>query len=86
MKTVDEIRNSLEEILGDGLNIKVYFGVRQPPEREYFRADISPNDAAILCQQFVNGLRHYFENKDLETFELSRLDERSPVASLAFRS
>ena len=77
MKTVEELRNSLEEILGEGLNIRLYLGVGKPPEREYFRADVSPDDAVILCEQFVGGLRSYFENEDLETFELSRLDERA---------
>lgn len=77
MKTVEELRNSLEEILGEGLNIRVYLGVGKHPEREYLRANVSPDDAAILCEQFVGGLRRYFENEDLETFELSRLDERA---------
>lgn len=77
MKTVEELRSSLEEILGEGLNIRVYLGVGKPPEREYLRADVSPDDAVILCEQFVGGLRSYFDNEDLETFELSRLDERA---------
>ena len=77
MKTVEELRNSLEEILGDGLNIKVYLGVGKHPEREYLRANVSPEDAEILCEQFVGGLRHYFGTGDLKTFELSRLDERA---------
>ena len=77
MKTVKELRNSLEEILGEGLNIRVYLGVGRHPEREYLRANVSPVDAAILCKQFVSGLRDYFNNKDLETLELSRLDERA---------
>lgn len=77
MKTVEELRNSLEEILGEGLNIRVYLGVGKPPEREYLRANVSPEDAVILCEQFVGGLRHYFGTEDLETFELSRLDERA---------
>lgn len=79
MKTVEELRNSLEAILGEGLNIRVYLGVGKHPEREYLRADVSPDDAAILCGQFVAGLRRYFENEDLETLELSRLDERANV-------
>lgn len=77
MKTVEELGNSLEEILGSGLNIRVYLGVGKPPEREYLRANVSPEDAVILCEQFVGGLRHYFGTEDLETFELSRLDERA---------
>src|SRR5450830_933551 len=77
MKTVEELRNSLEEILGEGLNIKLYLGVGKAIEREYFRADISPDAAVILCEQFVEGLRRYFKNEDLETFNLSLLDERA---------
>lgn len=77
MKTVEELRNSLESILGEGLNIRVYLGIGRPPEREYLRADVSPEDAVVLCEQFVSGLRHYFETEDLETLELSRLDERA---------
>lgn len=77
MKTVEELRNRLGEILGDGLNIKVYLGIGKNTEREYLRADVSPGDAAVLCGQFVGGLHRYFENEDLETFELSRLDERA---------
>lgn len=77
MKTVEELRNSLEEILGEGLNIRVYLGLGRPPAREYFRADISPQGAVVLCGQFVGGLRHYFDTEDLQTLELSRLDERA---------
>ena len=77
MKTVKELRNSLEVILSEGLNIRVYLGVGRHPEREYLRANVSPEDAAILCKQFVSGLRDYFNTKDLETLELSRLDERA---------
>jgi hypothetical protein len=77
VKTVKELRNSLEEILGEGLNIRVYLGVGRHPEREYLRANVSPEDAAILCKQFVSGLRDYFSTKSLETLELSRLDERA---------
>jgi hypothetical protein len=77
VKTVKELRNSLEEILGEGLNIMVYLGVGRHPEREYLRANVSPDDAAILCKQFVSGLRDYFGTKGLATLELSRLDERA---------
>lgn len=77
MKTVNELRNSLEEILGESLNIRVYLGVGRHPERVYLRANVGPEDAAILCQQFVSGLRGYFSNTDLETLELSRLDARA---------
>lgn len=77
MKTVKELRNRLEEILGEGLNIRVYLGVGRHLEREYLRANIPPEDAAILCIQFVLGLRDYFSARDLETLELSRLDERA---------
>lgn len=77
MKTVEKLRNRLEEILGEGLNIRVYLGVGKPPEREYLRANVSPDDAVILCKQFVSGLRHYFGTEDLETLELSRLDDRA---------
>lgn len=77
MKTVEELRNSLEGIFGEGLNIGVYLGVGKSPEREYFRTDLCQDDAVILCEQFVGGLRNYFENEDLQTFELSRLDERA---------
>ena len=77
MKTVKELRNSLEEILGEGLNILVYLGVGRHPERKYLRANVSPKDAAILCEQFVSGLRDYFGTMGLETLELSRLDERA---------
>ncbi|MEZ2298670.1 anti-phage protein KwaB [Variovorax sp. RCC_210] len=77
MKTVEELKNSLEGILGEGLNIRVYLGVGKSPDREYLRADVSPEDAVVLCEQFVSSLRRYFDNEDLETFELSRLDERA---------
>jgi Domain of unknown function (DUF4868) len=77
VKTVEELRNSLGALLEEGLNIRLYLGVGKPPEREYLRADVSPDDAVTLCEQFVGGLRSYFDNEDLGTFELSRLDERA---------
>jgi hypothetical protein len=77
VRTVEELRNNLEGILGEGLNVKVYLGVGKQPERQYLRADVSHADAITLCEQFVGGLRRYFDNQDLETFELSRLDARA---------
>jgi len=76
VKTVEELRNSLDEILGDGLNVKVYLGLGKNATREYLRADVTQDAAASLCQQFVDGLVAYFANADLETFQLSHLDAR----------
>ena len=77
MKTLQEIRTSLDTILDDQLNIRLYLGVGRAAGRKYLRADIDQDAATTLCHQFVQGVRRYFADEDLATLELSNLDARA---------
>lgn len=78
MKTIDELRASLEAILhADGINLKMYLGTGPSDARTYRLANFDDGATEAVSQQYVHSIDQFLANEDLATKPLSDLDHRA---------
>ena len=82
MKTKQELKDHLDAIFADGVNMKLYFGLGTGAERAYKLANFDDRATTAVLENYVAGVRQFFENEDLGTVRLSQLDQRSDALIL----
>jgi len=76
MKTAEELDNAISSILADGVNFNMYFGFGSEESRTYERANLLDGAATSILHNYSAGLRRFFDNEELVTGRLSRIDRR----------
>jgi hypothetical protein len=77
MKTKQQLKDYLDAIFVDGVNMKLYFGIGAGAARTYKFADFDDRATNAVLANYVAGIREFFERDELQTVPLSQLDQRS---------
>lgn len=77
MKTKQQLKDHLDAIFADGVNMKLYFGLGTGAARTYKLADFDDRATTAVLTNYVAGIREFFERDELQTVPLSQLDQRS---------
>jgi hypothetical protein len=77
MKTKQELKDHLDAIFVDGVNMKLYFGLGAGVARMYRLADFDDRATNAVLANYATSVREYFERDELQTVLLSQMDQRS---------
>lgn len=79
MKNIDDLKLYLNDVLNQGINFSIYFGVMEAGCLTFKHGDLDATSTNEVCSAYVASVRNFFDNDDLSTLELSRIDGRDDV-------